>query len=261
MRIELGEQRATGPVTKSRAGIGQQPPIVLRGESECDLGEDEIDLRRSELSRSEVAVTPVARGAYRALKEAGDRTLAGLALILLAPVLLVIAALVRCSSPGPILFRQTRIGQGGMPFRFLKFRTMIDGAEHLVVDLRDLNDCDDVLFKIREDPRTTAVGRWLRRFSLDELPQLWNVLKGDMSLVGPRPALPAEVATYCSRAEKRLMVKPGLTGLWQVSGRSNLCWDKAITLDVHYVEHQSLSLDLSILVKTVPAVVTGRGAY
>jgi lipopolysaccharide/colanic/teichoic acid biosynthesis glycosyltransferase len=160
-----------------------------------------------------------------------------------------------------VLFRQTRVGAGGRAFTLFKFRTMRDGADDEVPLLRALTGQDGVLFKLRRDPRVTRVGRTLRRWSLDELPQLWNVLVGDMSLVGPRPPLAREVERYGDVARRRLLVKPGLTGLWQVSGRSELPWEECVRLDLHYVENWSVALDLMVLWKTAWAVARGRGAY
>src|SRR5215467_16083191 len=168
---------------------------------------------------------------------------------------------IRLGDGGPAFFRQTRVGKDGRPFQVWKFRTMVEDAEGQKAALLARNDGDGVLFKMRDDPRITPVGRLLRKYSLDELPQLWNVLKGDMSLVGPRPAVPAEAASYGSYVRRRLVVKPGITGLWQVSGRSDLPWDEAVRLDLRYVENRSLALDLQILWKTWAAVLKGSGAY
>lgn len=190
-----------------------------------------------------------------------DRVVALTLILVISPLLVAIALAVWMTSPGGALFFQERVGKNGRTFRMIKFRTMVADAEQLLIDLRPNNDCDGVLFKLRNDPRSTPVGRWLRRFSLDELPQLWNILKGDMSLVGPRPALPDEVANYDERTMGRLTIRPGLTGLWQVSGRADLSWEKSIELDLHYAQHLSFALDALILIKSIPAVVTGRGAY
>ena len=203
---------------------------------------------------------PRLRGGRRLVKNVFDWVVAAVLLILLSPVLLVIAALVRLT-PGPAIFRQERVGRGGKPFEIYKFRTMYVDAEARLAELRDLNETDGELFKMRQDPRVTPHGRWLRRLSLDELPQLVNVLKGDMSLVGPRPPLAREVANYPSDMRRRLVVKPGLTGLWQVSGRSDLSWEESIRLDLSYVENWSLAMDLAILTRTVAAVVRSSGAY
>jgi lipopolysaccharide/colanic/teichoic acid biosynthesis glycosyltransferase len=182
-------------------------------------------------------------------------------LLAFAPLLLGLSAWIRFGSPGPVLFRQVRVGRDGSQFRIFKFRSMYVDAEQRLAELRHLNENDGVLFKIRNDPRVTPVGRWLRKLSLDELPQLLNVLKGDMSLVGPRPPLPEEVAAYPDDARRRLAVKPGMTGLWQVSGRSDLPWEEAVRLDLRYVENWSLTLDFVILMRTVSAVMRSSGAY
>lgn len=204
---------------------------------------------------------PEFAGARRVAKEAQDRLLAVLLLVTLSPLLATIALAVRLTSRGPVLFRQQRVGHRGETFSMLKFRSMVTGAESQLVDLQQRNDAAGVLFKLHDDPRVTPLGRRLRAWSLDELPQLINVLRGDMALVGPRPPLPDEVARYASRVHRRLLVKPGMTGLWQVNGRSNLTWEESVRLDLYYVENWSLALDLMILWKTL-FVVAGRiGAY
>ena len=196
------------------------------------------------------------------LKMLSDRLLAGLGLLVLSPVLLGISVAVRATSPGPVLFRQTRVGRDGQTFTMLKFRTMQEGAETMLQDLAHLNEHDGgTLFKIRNDPRVTTVGRWLRKFSLDELPQLINVVRGEMSLVGPRPPLPDEVANYSADSMRRFTMNPGLTGLWQVSGRANLDPEDSARLDTQYVENWTFGLDLRILAKTAKVVVSGDGAY
>jgi exopolysaccharide biosynthesis polyprenyl glycosylphosphotransferase len=206
---------------------------------------------------------PRLTGGRRVVKAVMDRAGAVLLLLLLAPLLLVVAALVRYDrhGPGPVLFRQARVGRDGVEFAIFKFRTMYVDAEARLADLRHLNEHDGALFKLRDDPRVTRVGRWLRRYSLDELPQLFNVVRGEMSLVGPRPSLPLEVERYPSDMRRRMVVKPGLTGLWQVSGRSDLSWEDAIRLDLRYVENWSLTLDVVILMRTVGAVLRSAGAY
>ncbi|QXG74970.1 sugar transferase [Modestobacter sp. L9-4] len=200
-------------------------------------------------------------GWRRVVKGALDRSVALAALLVLSPVFAALALAVRLTSPGPVLYRQQRVGLGGRHFTMLKFRSMVDGAHTQVAGLSDGNDADGLLFKIKHDPRVTPLGRHMRRFSLDELPQLINVLRGTMSLVGPRPPLPAEVARYDSQVSRRLLVTPGLTGLWQISGRSDLPWEEAVRLDLRYVENWSLALDLQILWKTARAVVRASGAY
>jgi exopolysaccharide biosynthesis polyprenyl glycosylphosphotransferase len=205
--------------------------------------------------------TPRYGGMRHVLKALFDRVTAGLALVVLSPLLITIALLVRCTSRGSALYLQERVGRNGKSFRMVKFRSMRVGADDDLQSLRDHNESDGVLFKMRQDPRVTPVGRWLRRFSLDELPQLLNVFTGSMSLVGPRPPLPSEVAHYEGDVRRRLLVKPGLTGLWQVSGRSDLSWEDSVRLDLHYVENWSFSLDLMLLFKTARAVVKATGAY
>jgi exopolysaccharide biosynthesis polyprenyl glycosylphosphotransferase len=205
---------------------------------------------------------PELAGIRHVLKAVFDRLVAGIALLILSPLLVVIAVLVRSTSNGPALFCQTRVGKNGKQFRMVKFRSMYVGAERRVGELLNRNDAaDGPLFKIRDDPRVTRVGRALRRRSLDELPQLLNVLTGSMSLVGPRPPLPAEVTHYGNDTRRRLLVKPGLTGLWQVSGRSDLSWEESVRLDLHYVENWSLVLDIVVLWKTARAVMRADGAY
>jgi lipopolysaccharide/colanic/teichoic acid biosynthesis glycosyltransferase len=204
---------------------------------------------------------PELAGTKQAVKGMFDKTCAALALLALAPLFAVIAVSIRLADHGPVLFRQTRIGKNGHGFTLYKFRTMVPDAERLKSQLATHNEANGVLFKMRRDPRVTPVGAWLRRWSLDELPQLINVLIGDMSLVGPRPALPDEVAGYSGHMRRRLVVKPGLTGLWQVSGRSDVSWEEAERLDLHYVENWSLVLDLQVLWKTGSAVIRGSGAY
>lgn len=204
---------------------------------------------------------PELLGSRRAVKEVFDRSAALVLLVLLAPALLVIGLLVRCTSAGPALFLQQRVGRGGAMFRVWKFRSMHVDAESRLAQLAPSNENDGILFKIRADPRVTSVGRVLRRYSLDELPQLVNVVLGSMALVGPRPPLPSEVERYESHTHRRLLVKPGLTGLWQVSGRSDLSWDDSVRLDLLYVETWSLGLDLAVLGRTLGTVVRGDGAY
>ncbi|WP_242614042.1 sugar transferase [Actinomadura roseirufa] len=204
---------------------------------------------------------PELAGARRALKAAADRVLALAVVTALAPLMAVIALWVRLDSGGPAFFRQRRVGLGGRTFTMYKFRTMVADAESRRAALAAANESDGVLFKIRDDPRVTRAGRLLRRWSLDELPQLINVVKGEMSLVGPRPPLPEEVAGYGEDAARRLLVPPGMTGLWQVSGRADLSWEDSVRLDLYYVENWSFAADLMILWKTLGAVVRARGAY
>ena len=204
---------------------------------------------------------PQLSGARLLLKDLFDRCAAAVVLILLAPLLAVVAVAIRLADGGPALFKQTRVGLDGRVFRIYKFRTMVIDAEQRKAQLLAVSDSDGILFKLRKDPRVTAMGAHLRRWSIDELPQLANVLLGDMSLVGPRPAIPEEVAEYADYVRRRLVVKPGLTGLWQVNGRSDLSWEESVRLDLRYVDNWSLAADLLILWKTARAVLGGNGAY
>jgi exopolysaccharide biosynthesis polyprenyl glycosylphosphotransferase len=204
---------------------------------------------------------PQLSGPRQVVKDLFDRGAAALAIVLLSPVMITVALAVRLSDPGPALFTQTRVGKDGRPFKIYKFRTMVIDAEARLAELRTKNEHDGVLFKMRRDPRVTALGGRLRKWSLDELPQLFNVLLGEMSLVGPRPALPEEAQLYADHVHRRLVVKPGLTGLWQVSGRSDLSWEESVRLDLRYVENWSLALDLQILWKTFAVLARGSGAY
>ncbi|MFI7589569.1 sugar transferase [Spongisporangium articulatum] len=204
---------------------------------------------------------PAAHGGKMLLKATLDRVFGTALLVFLAPVLVGLALAVRLSSSGPAFFRQTRVGADGREFTIVKFRTMVVDAEAHLARLAHLSDGNGILFKMRADPRVTRVGAFLRRYSLDELPQLINVARGEMSLVGPRPPLPSEVATYDGDATRRLRVRPGMTGLWQVSGRSDLSWEEALRLDLRYVDNWSIGMDLVILWRTVRAVFVGSGAY
>ncbi len=205
--------------------------------------------------------TPNLERGQRFLKRTFDIVGGTLLICLLSPVFLAAAMAVRMSSPGPVLFRQRRIGTAGSPFTMYKFRSMVVDAERRLTQLRASDEGNGVLFKMKDDPRVTRVGAVIRRFSLDELPQLFNVLQGSMSLVGPRPPLPAEVERYDTHAHRRLLVRPGMTGLWQVSGRSLLTWDDTVRLDLYYVENWSFLGDLTILLRTIRAVVQRHGAY
>lgn len=204
---------------------------------------------------------PSIGGWHRVLKRAIDFSISLVGLIVLAPLLALTALTIKLDSPGPVLFRQVRLGKGGEPFTCYKFRSMCTDAEEMQDKLADLNEASGPLFKIRDDPRLTRVGKILRRASIDELPQLYNVLKGEMSLIGPRPPLPQEVEQYREWQKRRLEVSPGLTGLPQVSGRSDLTFDETALLDIFYIEEWSLALDLKIFLKTIPTVLLGRGAY
>ncbi|MGD8168346.1 sugar transferase [Herbiconiux sp. P16] len=207
--------------------------------------------------------TPRYEGSKRFAKRAFDIVASGLLIIVASPALIAIAIIVRLGTPGPVLFRQDRVGYNGEHFNMLKFRSMVVDAEGLLATLQEQErtEGNSVLFKMRHDPRITPVGRILRRYSLDELPQLFNVLGGSMSLVGPRPPLEREVDQYEKHVHRRFLVKPGITGLWQVSGRSNLSWEDTVRLDLYYVENWSLTGDLVILWRTAKAVVASEGAY
>ena len=201
------------------------------------------------------------RKAYPFIKRGMDLCLSALALAVFSPLMAIISLLIKLNSPGPVFFRQTRVGKGGKHYQLMKFRTMHKDAEKVRMTLHQHNEADGPLFKIKEDPRITRVGRWLRRLSFDELPQLFNVFKGEMSLVGPRPPLPLEVEKYQDWHKYRLQGQQGMTGLWQVSGRSELSFEEMVLLDVYYLEHWSPMMDLEIMMKTIPAVITARGAY
>lgn len=205
--------------------------------------------------------TPTLEGGQRVAKRLFDICVSGVLIALTAPVMAFLAILIRLDSRGPILFKQERVGIEGAHFRMLKFRSMVVDAEQRLVDLEHRNEGNGLLFKIRDDPRVTRVGGFLRKYSLDELPQLFNIFVGSMSLVGPRPPLPREVEAYEHDVRRRLLVKPGLTGLWQVSGRSNLSWQDSVRLDLYYVENWSLAGDLVIILRTVRAVFHSTGAY
>jgi exopolysaccharide biosynthesis polyprenyl glycosylphosphotransferase len=196
-----------------------------------------------------------------ALKRSFDIAVASFVTLLGLPAWLTLAGLVKVTSPGPVFYRQERVGKGGETFKMYKFRTMVVDADKRMAELREQNEADGPIFKIKHDPRVTSVGRWMRKFSLDEFPQLLNVLKGEMSLVGPRPPLPSEADAYTERHWRRLEVLPGMTGLWQVSGRSDLTFEEMIRLDLYYIQNWSVRFDVTMLLRTVPAVLVSKGAY
>jgi exopolysaccharide biosynthesis polyprenyl glycosylphosphotransferase len=200
-------------------------------------------------------------GLNQLIKRSIDVVFSAIALIIGAPLIALIALMIKMESPGPVLFRQERVGKNGHRFELYKFRSMVEGAEDQQAALQKFNEAEGPLFKIKQDPRVTRLGKSLRRLSLDELPQFYNVLQGDMSLIGPRPPLPAEVEQYQEWHKRRLEVSPGITGLWQVSGRSELTFDEMALLDIYYIENWSLGLDTKILWQTVPRVLFGSGAY
>ena len=207
-----------------------------------------------------IPVIPASR-AYLVVKRLIDVVGAALALVLTSPLMLLAAIAIRLESSGSVFFSHTRLGVGGRPFRFCKFRSMCQEAASLQPALQGMNEVTGPVFKIREDPRVTTIGRIIRKMSIDELPQLWHVLAGHMSLVGPRPPVPEEVANYEPWMLARLSAKPGLTCIWQVSGRSDIAFEEWVKLDIEYVHQRSLWLDLKLLALTIPAVITGRGAY
>jgi exopolysaccharide biosynthesis polyprenyl glycosylphosphotransferase len=252
-----------GPAMKRTTEILRHHPVEVR-----------VSANMTEILSSRLTVQPVGdllalslrptrlSGYQAVVKRSFDLIVASLAVMVAAPLWLAIAALIKTTSRGPVLYQSKRVGQDGRSFRMYKFRTMVRGADLLLPQLLDKNEFSGgVLFKLRNDPRVTKIGGWLRRWSLDELPQLLNVLKGDMSLVGPRPALPHEVEVYEEWHLRRLEVRPGLTGLWQVGGRSELSFDDYVRLDLFYIENWSVIYDLFILGKTLPAVLMRKGAY
>lgn len=199
---------------------------------------------------------------YLLVKRLFDLFSAFIGLILLSPVFLIVSMLIKWDDPhGKVIFNQTRVGKNGRKFCIYKFRSMVPDAEQLLGGLADQNETTGAMFKMKEDPRITRVGRILRKTSIDELPQLVNVLKGEMSLVGPRPPLPAEVRQYSSYDLQRLLVKPGCTGLWQVSGRSNVGFERMVRLDLHYIQHRSIGTDLKLVIKTIFVLLGSKNAY
>ena len=226
------------------------------------------DVSRNRRPRADSAKTPVAlptipqeTHVYSIVKRSTDIVVAATLLLLLAPLMGFVAILVKLTSRGAVFFKQTRIGLGGRPFTMYKFRSMRNGAQDDRSFLSDLNEQDGPVFKIADDPRLTLIGKFLRHSSLDELPQLWNVLRGEMTIVGPRPLWQPEAEKATDRARLRTRVKPGLTCLWQISGRSEIAYDEWVELDLYYIQNRSLLLDILILVQTIPAVLSGRGAY
>jgi len=256
-----------------KASLSRSPfqPLLKAQIPPATVGEDVVPGRTldASLRRSvgdEGAVPPVWAVTddtlyLRYFKRMLDFVLSLIGLVLGSPLACLIALAIKLDSPGPVLFKQVRVGQGGRPFVFYKFRSMFVGAEGIKREFLHLNQMDGPVFKLLNDPRITRVGRFLRKSSLDELPQLFNVLRGEMSLVGPRPPVPEEVRLYEPWQMRRLAVKPGLTCLWQVSGRSMIGFDEWMRLDIQYIRNRSLLLDLKILVRTVPAVLSGTGAY
>ncbi len=286
-RLEPGEQSGDGPVLVAAAARVNATEVLAIPSAELAMdrlhrmvwavhdaglrlslvtGLQEVARRRLEVTTAGTlaAMTvrpPCSSGWQTVVKAVAERMLALLGLVIVLPVLAAVAVAIRIDSPGPALYRQARVGRHGRPFTMLKFRTMVVDAELQKAELSTLNENDGRMFKMRQDPRVTRVGRTLRRYSLDELPQLVNVLRGDMALVGPRPPLPDEVEGYDDVERRRLAVRPGITGLWQVSGRADLSWDETLRLDLRYVDNWSLASDLGLVMRTVRAVFEGRGAY
>jgi exopolysaccharide biosynthesis polyprenyl glycosylphosphotransferase len=279
-RVDFAELAATSKRTRTRAVIvaGELPggsATIRRLGWELENSNTELILvsRLTDVAGPRIHLRPINglpmvhvdlpqySGFNHAFKRLFDVVVAAIALLVLSPVMAAIAVGVRLSSDGPVLFRQERVGVHGSRFAMLKFRSMVTDAEARLRELEGRSDGNGVMFKMKDDPRVTPFGRALRRYSLDELPQLWNVLVGEMSLVGPRPPLPREVERYEEDVNRRLLTKPGITGLWQVSGRSNLSWEESVKIDLYYVENWSITGDLVILLKTVRAVLGSTGAY
>ncbi len=232
------------------------------------VGPDVVDLAGPRISVAAIGGLPLLHigdpliGVHRqTIKAVYERLIGLVLLIVLGPLFAIVALAIRIDSGGPIFYRQKRVGFKGRPFNMVKFRTMVPTAEAMQAELFDLNEHDGFLFKIRSDPRVTRVGRWLRRYSIDELPQLLNVVRGDMVLIGPRPCLPQEAQNFGEAAQRRFMARPGLTGLWQVSGRSDIPWEEAVRLDLYYVENWTPWMDLMIVWRTLRVMVTGFGGY
>lgn len=244
--------------------VGVPPDYGSQDDVVIDLRGDEAVIETARESRVLLEGNEGILGAPRwqlSVKRVVDIAASIFFLITLSPILLLAAIAVKLSSPGPLLFVQDRVGKDGKAFRFAKFRSMRNGAHTELDDLQHLNDVAGPVFKMREDPRITPVGRFMRKYSIDELPQLFHVLAGKMSLVGPRPPIPAEVATYDEWQRQRLMAKPGITCIWQVSGRSDLDFETWVEMDVEYIRTWKPRLDFLILLKTLPAVISGKGAY
>jgi exopolysaccharide biosynthesis polyprenyl glycosylphosphotransferase len=268
----LQREHATGAIIATSATDGATANALARDLMDkgfhVELTSGLVDIAADRLiarplgRRPVLYVEPVRRVGWRvAAKRAFDIAMAGALLTFLAPLLAVLAVMIKLDSHGPVLFRQRRLGKDGREFALLKLRTMVDGAELMVDDLKHHNEADGPLFKLREDPRVTRIGRFLRNSSIDELPQLWNVLRGEMSIVGPRPALASETDGWTPELALRLRVKPGITGMWQVNGRSESSFEDYVRHDLYYVHNWSLLTDLAIVMKTIPVVLFRRGAY
>ena len=269
---EAIEHHAIESLFVATTAVGMEDIAVIQKTARRAGIDVHVTANLPELLASRIAVEPLGgvmalslkpvrlSGAQAAAKRAFDLILGTLILAVTLPVWLLAAVLVKASSAGPVLFRQERVGRYGRPFTLLKFRTMVVDAEERLAELRHRNEADGPLFKLRDDPRITRIGKILRRSSIDELPQMLNVLRGEMSLVGPRPPLQSEVDAYEDWQRDRLEVRPGITGLWQVSGRSDLSFDEYVRLDLFYIENWSLAFDLYLIAKTIPAMLAARGA-
>lgn len=267
-RDGLSRARSGAPSSVPEAALSREQPArvevadpAISVPEHPHFGNGNGSRRKAEVELPSVPLAPE-RGIYQRVgKRCFDAMMAAVALLLLSPVFLVIAAAIRLEGSGPIFYCSSRVGRGARKFRFYKFRSMVVGADTYRDHLLHQNEADGPVFKIADDPRITRVGRFLRRSSLDELPQFWNVLIGDMSLVGPRPPIPDEVLNYEAWQLRRLSVRPGITCLWQISGRSRIGFDEWMRLDMEYIDRQSFGLDLAILARTLPAVLSGEGAY
>ncbi len=259
-----GHEHMTGRQAAGEHWATHGATLGMEGDRDMSgITTDPVGTQLGGLGRLQAVTTRVEDGQRTGhrLRRVADLVLALVLVVITLPLLVLTALALRVFDGPQVIYGQTRIGQGGRPFRMYKFRTMVPGADELVIDLREHNEADGLLFKIRNDPRITPLGRHLRTFALDELPQLWNIIRGDMSIVGPRPALPGEVAKYDETLARRLHVKPGLTGLWQVNGRHELSFDDYVRFDLHYVENRSALLDLKIIFRTVPALLMRRGSH
>ncbi len=225
------------------------------------LNEEFKTSRASNKLRVKLATWVIQTKIYTALKRALDIILAVIALILLSPIFLITALAIKIDSRGPIIYKQTRVGKRGKHFICYKFRSMVQDADRQKESLQEQNEADEIVFKIRRDPRITKVGRIIRKLSIDELPQIFNVLQGDMSIVGPRPPVPIEVEEYQFQQYYRLDAIPGITGLQQIKGRSDITFKRWVQLDLEYIQEQSIWKDIEIILKTIPAVISGKGAY
>lgn len=269
-RLDASLTLGVGALLDFLAGNVRRAPAIVR-KARCEwvwrLAMEPKRMAKRYLVGNAVFMARAAKTAMRhvtpaaVVRRALDVTVATTALLVLSPLLVATAAAIRLESKGPVFFRQTRIGKDGVPFEMVKFRSMVQNAEDLRRDLLASSDRDGICFKSKSDPRITRVGRFIRRTSIDELPQVWNVLCNKMSIVGPRPALPSEVAAYPARAYGRLAVKPGITGIWQVSGRADVGFDQMVDMDLDYARSRTVLLDLLIILFTFRAVVSGRGAH